>query len=219
MTETLEDMVEWDLADRGIKDQRLLNAFRKIDRRKFVPKLEMEHAYNDRAVYLSHGQTLSQPYIVALMTQALKLTGSEKVLEIGTGSGFQTAILATLVKEVFTVERIEPLATTAEDRLLDMGIRNVKYKLGDGSEGWSEYAPFDRIMITAACPRVPQRVMEQLADGGICIAPVGPADEQELITYTKRNGKLETNVGTPCAFVKLIGADGYKDDAAPSRDS
>jgi len=217
MTETLADMIEWDLADRGIKDQRLLDAFRKIDRRKFVPKLEMEHAYNDRAVYLSHGQTLSQPYIVALMTQSLKLTGNEKVLEIGTGSGFQTAILATLAKTVYTVERIEPLATTAEDRLLDMGIRNVQYKLGDGSEGWAEHAPFDRILITAACPRVPARVMEQLADGGICVAPVGPAEEQELITYTKRGGKLDANIGTPCAFVKLIGADGYKDAADPQQ--
>lgn len=213
MTETLEDMVEWDLADRGIKDARVLAAFRKIDRKLFVPKLELEHAYNDRAVYLSHGQTLSQPYIVGLMTQSLKLTGSERVLEVGTGSGFQTAILSTLAKEVYTIERIEFLATTAEDRLLDMGIKNAFFKLGDGSEGWAEKAPFDRIIMTAACPRIPPKLVEQLAEGGILSAPVGPADGQNLVTMTKKNGQLQTQTGVECIFVKLVGTEGYKDAA------
>ena len=167
MTETLDDMIRFDLADRGIHDERVLDAFRRIDRKLFVPALSVEHAYNDRALVLTHGQTISQPYMTAMMTQALQLTGSERVLEIGTGSGFQTAILSCLAKEVYTVERVEYLATTAEDRLLDMGLKNIRFKLGDGSQGWAEHAPFDRIVFTAACPKIPATVEQQLRDGGM----------------------------------------------------
>ncbi|MEI6233149.1 MAG: protein-L-isoaspartate(D-aspartate) O-methyltransferase [Planctomycetota bacterium] len=209
MTETLDDMIRFDLGDRGISDERVLNAFRRIDRKLFVPELSLEHAYNDRALTLTHGQTISQPFMTALMTQALQLKGTERVLEIGTGSGFQTAILSCLAKEVYTVERVEYLATTAEDRLLDMGIKNIRYKLGDGSQGWAEKAPFDRIIFTAACPSIPATVEKQLVDGGILIAPVGPPDEQELVSITIKDGKrIETPLGT-CVFVKLIGREGY----------
>ena len=190
---------------RGISDERVLAAFRKIDRSQFVPQMEKKRAYDDRALNISHGQTISQPYIVALMTQALKLTGSEKVLEIGTGSGFQAAILSVLAKEVYTIERIEYLATTAEDRLLDLGLKNIHCKLGDGSAGWAENAPYDRIIVTAAAPHIPQPLIDQLAEGGILVAPIGPPEGQELITVTKRNGKLEESHGIECAFVKLIG--------------
>jgi len=209
MTETLDDMIRFDLADRGIHDERVLNAFRRVDRKLFVPEFAREHAYNDRALTLTHGQTISQPYMTALMSQALQLTGTERVLEIGTGSGFQTAILSCLAKEVFTVERVEYLATTAEDRLLDMGIKNIRFKLGDGSQGWAEHAPFDRIVFTAACPKIPATVESQLRDGGILVAPVGPPEEQELVSVAIKNGKrIETPLG-PCVFVKLIGREGF----------
>ncbi len=209
MTETLDDMIRFDLHDRGVRDDRVLDAFRRVDRKRFVPEMAFKHVYDDRALILSHGQTLSQPYMVGLMTQALELKGGERVLEIGTGSGFQTAILACLAKEVYTVERIEFLATTAEDRLLDLGFKNIQFRLGDGSQGWPEHAPFDRIIITAACPKIPAGVERQLADGGILVAPVGPADEQELVAVSIKNGKRSEKLLGPCVFVKLIGSDGY----------
>lgn len=209
MTENIDDMIEYDLRDRGVTDARVLDAFRKVDRKRFVPEMSLKHAYDDRALNLSHGQTLSQPYIVGLMTQALQLCGTERVLEIGTGSGFQTAILSVLAREVFTVERVEFLATTAEDRLLALGHKNIRYHLGDGSLGWPEHAPFERIVITAACPVVPAALKEQLAEGGKLVAPVGDAAEQELLVLTRQNGKfVEHNLG-PCVFVKLIGAQGF----------
>lgn len=209
LTETLDDMIRFDLGDRGIGDERVLDAFRRVDRKHFVPTMSVEHAYNDRALTLTHGQTISQPYMTALMSQALQLTGNERVLEIGTGSGFQTAILSRLAKEVYTVERVEFLATTAEDRLLDLGYKNIHFKLGDGSLGWPEHAPFDRIVFTAACPKIPQAVEKQLRDGGILVAPVGPPEEQELVSVSIKNGKrTETPLG-PCVFVKLIGSNGF----------
>lgn len=209
MTENIDDMIEYDLRDRGVTDARVLDAFRKVDRKIFVPELSIKHAYDDRALILSHGQTLSQPYIVGLMTQALQLCGTERVLEIGTGSGFQTAILSKLAREVFTVERVEFLATTSEDRLLALGLKNIRYRLGDGSLGWPELAPFERIVITAACPVVPAALKAQLAEGGILVAPVGDTDEQELIVLTRQGGKfVEKNLG-PCVFVRLIGAQGF----------
>jgi len=215
VTETLDDMIQFDLKDRGIGDERVLDAFRRVDRVHFVPQMDKHRAYDDRALILSHGQTLSQPYMVGLMSQALKLSGVEKVLEIGTGSGFQTAVLAALAREVYTVERIEYLATTAEDRLLKLGFKNVHYRLGDGSQGWPEPAPYDRIIVTAAAPRVPQRLVDQLADGGLIVVPVGPPDGQELVVGRKRGDQLEEQRGTPCVFVKLIGSDGYTADTGP----
>lgn len=209
MTETLDDMITHDLRERGVRDERVLGAFRRVDRKHFVPELARKQAYDDRALILSYGQTLSQPYMVGLMTQELALTGTERVLEVGTGSGFQTAILATLAREVYTVERIEFLATTAEDRLLGLGFKNIQYHLGDGSLGWAEHAPYERILITAACPEIPATLKSQLREGGILVAPVGNADEQELTVLRRINGKfIEKSLG-PCVFVKLIGAEGF----------
>ena len=213
MTETLEDMIEHDLRERGIRNSRVLDAFRRVDRKCFVPRMEMARAYDDRALILSHGQSVSQPYMVGLMTEALKLTGVERVLEIGTGSGYQCGILACLAKEVYTVERIEYLATTAEDRLLDLGFTNIHYQLGDGSLGWPQYAPYDRVVVTAACPHIPQALASQLIEGGILVAPVGPPHLQELMIGIKKQGKLELHSGGSCLFVKLIGSEGYAMDA------
>jgi protein-L-isoaspartate(D-aspartate) O-methyltransferase len=209
MTETIDDMIAFDLRDRGIRDERVLAAFRRVDRRNFVPQMDVHRAYDDRALILSHGQTISQPYMVALMTQALELKGTERVLEIGTGSGFQCAILSCLAREVHTVERIEYLATTAEDRLLALGFTNIRFKLGDGSVGWPEHAPYDRIIVTAACPAIPKALEEQLAEGGILVAPVGPPEGQNLIIERKRDGKLNRVQGGECIFVKLVGSQGY----------
>ena len=211
MTESIDDMIDYDLRDRGITGERVLAAFRRVDRKRFVPQMEHARAYDDRALILSHGQTISQPYMVGLMTQSLALTGPERVLEIGTGSGFQCAILACLAKEVYTVERIEYLATTAEDRLLDLGFKNIHFKLGDGSKGWPEHAPYDRVIVTAACAHIPNSLGEQLVEGGILVAPVGPPEGQRLAVATKRNGQLSIKEGSDCVFVKLIGAEGYSD--------
>ena len=214
MTETLDDMIAYDLNDRGITDPRVLDAFRKVDRKMFVPQMERARAYDDRALVLTHGQTLSQPYIVGLMTQSLKLTGSERVLEVGTGSGFQTGILATLAKEVYTVERVEYLATTAEDRLLDLGFKNIRFLLGDGSLGWPQHAPFDRIIVTAASPQIPPALADQLAEGGILVAPIGPPTGQHMAIGVKNKGVLTVREGDECIFVKLIGRQGYTTEAS-----
>ena len=210
MTETLDDMIRFDLYDRGVRDERVLDAFRRVDRKKFVPAMALQEAYNDRALLLSHGQTISQPYMVGLMTQALALKGGETVLEIGTGSGFQAAILATLAKEVYTVERIEYLATMAEDRLLELGFKSIHFKLGDGSLGWSEHAPYDRIVVTAAAPKISETLEKQLnPTSGILVAPVGPPDCQELTVVTMKDKKRSEKSLGPCVFVKLIGNEGY----------
>jgi protein-L-isoaspartate(D-aspartate) O-methyltransferase len=209
MATTLDEMIEYDLRRRGVRDERVLAAFQRADRKHFVPQMELPHAYEDRALILSHGQTLSQPYMVALMTQALELTGAERVLEVGTGSGYQTAILACLAKEVFTVERIEYLATTAEDRLPALGFKNVRFRLGDGSRGWPEHAPYERVIVTAACPQIPPSLIDQLQEGGTIVAPVGPPASQVLIIGKKKKGRLEERHDVPCVFVKLIGSEGY----------
>jgi protein-L-isoaspartate(D-aspartate) O-methyltransferase len=209
MAETLPEMVEHELKARGIGG-RLLAAFGKVDRVRFVPELQREHAYEDRALPLTYGQTISQPYMVALMIEALQLSGAEKVLEIGTGSGYQTALLAELSREVWTVERLEPLATTAEDRLELLGYRNIRYRLGDGSLGWPEGAPYDRIIVSAACPSLPDALVAQLGEGGVLVAPVGPPDRQDMVIARRKDGKLETRRDTGCLFVRLIGAQGYQ---------
>lgn len=205
-------MVDRDLRGRGIRDERVLAAFERVDRARFVPSIERDKAYDDRALQLTHGQTISQPYMVALMLEALQLRGGEKVLEIGTGSGYQTALLAEICAEVWTVERIEYLATTAEDRLLDLGYRNIRFKLGDGSNGWPEGAPYDRIVVSAACPNLPQPLLEQLGEDGLLAAPVGVGDHQDLTVAVKRGGRIDVQKGIACVFVKLIGDHGY---AAP----
>ena len=213
MLSELDDMVERDLAARGIHNERVLNAFRKVERRRFVLDIDHERAYEDRALPLTHGQTVSQPFMVAIMLQDMQLTGTEKVLEVGTGSGYQTALLAEICREVWTVERIEYLATTAEDRLDALGYKNIKYRLGDGSLGWPECAPYERIVVAAACPGVPAPLEEQLGEGGLLVLPVGGPDGQSLMIGAKKDGKLVYHTATDCIFVPLIGAKGFPERA------
>ncbi|MBW2022675.1 MAG: protein-L-isoaspartate(D-aspartate) O-methyltransferase [Deltaproteobacteria bacterium] len=205
-----ERMVRTQLVPRGITDQRVLDAIMKVPRHLFVEEALRGEAYNDHPLPIGHKQTISQPYIVALMTQALELKGDEHTLEIGTGSGYQTAILAQLCEKVYTVERIRPLLEQARKRLWELGYTNILFKAFDGTLGWEEYAPFDAIIVTAGAPRIPQPLIDQLADGGRLVIPVGGKFSQELIRVTKKNGDLiQKNLGG-CRFVDLIGVHGWK---------
>jgi len=185
-----ERMVKTQLVPRGIKDAGVLKVMGKVPRNRFIEEALSGEAYNDHPLPIGHKQTISQPYIVALMTEALELTGEEKVLEIGTGSGYQTAILADLSRKVFTVERIRDLMVRARDILADLGYNNIMFKAFDGTLGWKEYEPYDAIMVTAGAPRIPQPLLDQLADGGRLIIPVGNRFSQELIKVTKKKGNI-----------------------------
>jgi protein-L-isoaspartate(D-aspartate) O-methyltransferase len=197
--------------ERGITDARVLDALRAVPRDKFFTENLAEEAFADRAAPIGHGQTISQPYMVALMTERLDARPEHKVLEIGTGSGYQTAILARLCKEVYSIERVKPLLDDAFHRLSELGIRNVHFRLGDGTLGWPEAAPFDRILIAAGAPTLPQKLLlEQLADGGLAVLPIGPEDEQMLVVVKRDGQKLHTNDVCPCRFVKLIGREGWE---------
>jgi len=198
-------MVLTQLASRDIRDPRVLEAFRTIDRARFVPPDRQQSAYGDFPLSIGHGQTISQPYIVALMTQALDLKGTERVLEIGTGSGYQTAMLARLAAAVYTVEVHAPLQERARTVLEDLGFRNVCYRVGDGRRGWPEAAPFDRILCAAAAEQVPEAWIDQLADGGILVTPVGGGFSQNLTRIEKRGGTVHRNDFCPCRFVPLTG--------------
>ena len=201
----LQRMVRTQLAGRDITDPDVLDAFRKIDRAAFVPAARRRDAYDDCPQPIGHGQTISQPYMVAIMTQHLELSGVERVLEIGTGSGYQTAILAELAAKVYTIEYFSELSTRAQAAVAEVGCANVTYRVGNGTAGWPEHAPFDRILCAAAAPEVPQAWVEQLADPGILLAPVGPAGSQVLVKLTKRSGKIERREFCPCRFVPLLG--------------
>ncbi|MFO0751980.1 MAG: protein-L-isoaspartate(D-aspartate) O-methyltransferase [Thermodesulfovibrionales bacterium] len=203
-------MVDNQLVPRGIKDPRVLDALRKVPRHLFVPEAMRSGAYDDMALSIGEGQTISQPYMVAVMTELLELKGEEKVLEIGTGSGYQAAILGELAKEVYTVERLPELAAEAGRRLADLGYANVTVVTGDGTKGLEEQAPFDRILITAAAPEIPGIMVHQLREEGIIVAPVGERFSQVLIKGRKRKGILVEESGTPCVFVPLIGEYGWK---------
>ncbi len=206
-----EKMVKNQLIPRGIKDAGVLQAMRKIHRHLFVEEALAGEAYNDHPLPIGHKQTISQPYIVALMTQALGLRGGEKALEIGTGSGYQTAILAELSRKVYTIERIMPLMAKARQLLNELGYTNILFKVFDGSVGWKEFSPYDAIIVTAGAPRIPQPLLDQLADGGRMVIPVGDQFSQELITVTKNNDHYrEENLGG-CRFVDLIGIHGWKE--------
>jgi len=198
-------MVEEQLMPRGIKDQRVLEAFHKVERHKFIPEDLRTSAYGDFPVPIGEGQTISQPYMVALMTECLNLTGQEKVLEIGTGSGYQAAILAELAKEIYTIERFETLAKRAQDTFNTLGHTNIRIKVGDGTLGWQEAGPFDRIIITAASPRIPLPLTEQLKEDGRLILPLGESFSQILTIVEKKKGKLESIEVCGCVFVPLIG--------------
>jgi len=206
-----EKMVKNQLIPRGITDQRVLEAMMKVQRHLFVEEALIGEAYNDHPLPIGQKQTISQPYIVALMTQALELTGQEKTLEIGTGSGYQTAILAELSKMVFTAERIGSLLESAKRLLTGLDYKNILYKAFDGTLGWKEYEPFDAIMVTAGAPKTPQPLLNQLAEGGRLIIPVGDKFNQELIKVVKEKDRFkETNLGG-CRFVDLIGVHGWKE--------
>jgi protein-L-isoaspartate(D-aspartate) O-methyltransferase len=206
-----ETMIQQQVIERGIRDENLITAMRGVPRERFLPPGGEAQAYADRAVPIGHDQTISQPYIVALMTQRLAVTPTDKVLEIGTGSGYQTAILSKLAGEVFTVERVKQLLDSAWERLMELNLRNIHFKHGDGTLGWIEAGPFDRILITAGAPVLPdQLLLSQLRDGGVAVLPVGAIDEQMLVEIRRDGSHLESRNICPCRFVKLIGELGWK---------
>ena len=202
-------MVEDQLKARGIHDAHVLRIMAAMPRHLFVDPALDARAYSDHALPIGEEQTISQPFMVALMTQSLDLSGDEKILEIGTGSGYQTAILAELGDRVFTIERIASIATSARERLTGMGYTNIVFRSADGSLGWKEMAPFDRIVITAGAPRIPEFVGQQLRLGGVAVLPVGTDQEQALVRLVKTEKGLERSVLSGCTFVPLIGKGGW----------
>lgn len=202
-------MVERQIARRGITSPRILDAFLEIPRHLFVPENQQIYAYQDSPLPIGKGQTISQPYIVAYMTQCLNLDGDEKVLEIGTGSGYQAAILGMLASEVHTIERHKSLADGASILLEKLGFKNITIHVGDGTNGLLDYAPYDAVMVTAAAPEVPLPLLDQLTEGGRLIMPVGGRFGQVLHLYTKRKTEIQKDNLAPVAFVPLIGDHGW----------
>ena len=192
---------------RKVTNEKVLGVMKKVPREEFIPENLRNRAYDDTPLPIGEGQTISQPYIVAFMTQALQLKPTDKVLEIGTGSGYQAAISSELAQEVYTIEIVPELAKSAEERLQKLGYKNIHVKAGDGYLGWPEAAPFNAIILTASPPKVPKPLQEQLAEGGLLIVPLGSDERfQELVLYTKRNGKfLESERLLPVAFVPMTG--------------
>ncbi len=205
-------MVEKQLRSRGIRDERLLAAMEKIPRHLFIDSELASSAYNDCALPIGEGQTISQPYMVALMTELLELRGDEKVLEIGTGSGYQTALLSMLSLEVFSIEKIDVLSDRARLLLGRLGYSNVEVTVGDGTKGLSSEAPFDCIMVTAGAPDVPDVYMEQLAMGGRLVIPAGSRMSQVLYRYIKTPSDIEKLESTACVFVPLLGENGWSEE-------
>jgi protein-L-isoaspartate(D-aspartate) O-methyltransferase len=203
-------MVETQIRMRGVTDARVLDAMRSIPRHRFVPAGSVNGAYDDRAMSIGFDQTISQPYIVAYMTEALKLTGGERVLEIGTGSGYQAAVLAKLAAKVYTIERLGRLSRRARENLAALGVKNVEHRIGDGTQGWREESPFDAIIVTAAPPRIPEPLREQLAVGGRLVAPVGERFHQTLVRITRESeSDYKTETLLSVSFVPLIGEHGW----------
>lgn len=207
-----ERMITEQLIPRGIKDPLVLGAFSKVERHKFVPEKFEAAAYADHPLPVGEGQTISQPYMVALMTEKLALTGRERVLEIGTGSGYQAAILAEIAREVYSIERFEILANNAKVALEELGYKNIRIKVGDGTLGWEECAPFDRIIITAGAPHIPKSLVSQLNAGGKMVLPVGGSFSQVLTLIEKREDEFTAQDICGCVFVPLVGKDGWKKD-------
>jgi len=207
-------MVDEQLRGRGINDERVLGACGTVPRHLFVPKEFRRDAYADHPLPIGAGQTISQPFIVALMTQLLRLQGHERVLEVGGGSGYQTAILSELALDVYTVERVPELATSLLRRVQRLGCMNVHARCANGSLGWSEHAPFDGIVVSAAAPHVPEALTAQLGEGGRMVMPVGPPQAQVLIALEKRQGRLYREEVTTCVFVPLIGEHGWPEEAS-----
>ena len=207
-----ERMIQQQLVERGIDDPRVLAAVRSVPREFFFAADTRAQAHADRAAPIGHGQTISQPYMVALMTQRLDVQTGQRILEIGTGSGYQTAVLAHLAGVVYSMERVKPLLDEAFDRLMALGIRNIHLRYGDGSIGWPEAAPFDRILITAGAPELPTNLLlTQLQDNGIAVLPVGDIQEQVLVEIRRRGDALQRTDICPCRFVKLIGQAGWSE--------
>lgn len=205
-------MVEGQIAARGIADARVLEAMRKIPRHLFIEEALSDRAYDDSALPIGEKQTISQPFIVALMTQALALQATDKILEIGTGSGYQTAILAELAARVYSIERVKSLALKARERLDRLGYRNVAVRNSDGTYGWGEAAPFDAILVAAGSPSIPSMLVEQLREGGRLVIPVGDRNAQVLQLGVKQRGQLVLSCLTDCTFVPFIGAFAWSAD-------
>ena len=203
-------MVEEQLVGRGITDERVLGAMRKIPRHRFVEEALRDRAYGDHPLPIGESQTISQPYIVGMMTQLLQLRGDEKVLEIGTGSGYQTAVLAELARRVCSIERLPSLAARARRILDELGYTNAVVKTADGTYGWPDEAPFDRILVAAGAPTVPAPLFQQLAEGGRLVAPVGGPQSQALHVVEKVEGQMRVSTDCGCVFVKLVGKYGWE---------
>jgi protein-L-isoaspartate(D-aspartate) O-methyltransferase len=199
-----------DLRAKGIRDLAVLRAFEKVPRHQFVPTGIRHRAYDDAALPIGNGQTISQPFIHAHYLELLALKGTEKVLEVGTGTGYQTALLAQLVPQVFSIERIAALSAQAKANLEKLGITNVSLCVGDGTLGWKEHAPFDAILVSAGSPSVPQPLLDQLADGGRLLVPEGDLDTQHLVVYTRRGQRVDRRQVSPVRFVPLIGSHGWE---------
>lgn len=205
-------MVEEQLIPGGVRDPRLLAAMEKVPRHRFVAKGLEDQAYLDRPLHIGQGQTISQPLIVGLMTQVLELKGREKVLEIGTGSGYQAAILAELAKEVYTVERLATLSLRARKICYRLSYNNIFFKIDDGTLGWKEHAPYDGILVTAAGPKVPEGLKRQLAEGGRMVIPIGTLETQQLLLIRRSGAQFSVQPLSECRFVKLVGKEGWEDE-------
>ncbi len=208
-----QTMVAEQFVSRGIRDRRVLDAFLKVPRHLFVREEDVERAHEDHPLPIGSAQTISQPYMCGYMTERLALTGTERVLEIGTGSGYQAAVLAELAREVYTVERVADLSSSAQERLEGLGYTNLRYRIGDGTLGWAEEAPFDRILVTAGAPRVPPALVAQLDAEGILVIPVGDESVQRLMEVRRRGGRVVEKALGQCVFVKLVGRQGWGLDA------
>jgi protein-L-isoaspartate(D-aspartate) O-methyltransferase len=202
-------MVDQQLAAQGIRNPRVLGAIRAVPRHLFVPESSIPQAYEDHPVAIGQGQTISQPYMVARMTELLELTGGERVLEIGSGSGYQTAVLRALGADVFSGERLPDLSRLARENVERAGYLGVHYRIGDGSRGWPEEAPFDRVIVTAGAPTMPVSLVEQLREGGSMVIPVGGEKEQELLLVRRGQGRVTRERICACVFVKLWGDEGW----------
>ncbi|MCO6438004.1 MAG: protein-L-isoaspartate(D-aspartate) O-methyltransferase [Phycisphaerae bacterium] len=213
---TRDDMIEYHIRARGIKDARVLRALRQIPRERFVTPQAQANAYDDQPLPIGFGQTISQPFIVAYMTEKLAVEPSHRVLEIGTGSGFQTALLALLAARVYTVERVAELSRQARHVLHELALENVSFRVGDGTAGWPEEAPYNRILVTAGAPAVPLALRDQLADQGRLIIPVGGTTEQRLILGERRGEHFVETPLLPCRFVQLLGSQGWPEGETPT---
>jgi len=204
-------MLKWDLKGRDITDPAVLRVMDEVPREEFVPAPERYRAYADNPLSIGCGQTISQPYIVALMTQELKLNRGCEVLEIGTGSGYQTVILSRLCKKVYTIEREQELSSRAKQTLDALGVSSVEFYVGDGSCGWPEEREFDRVLVTAAVPELPEPLVRQLCDGGVIVAPVGSGGLQQLLACVKKGGRIHKRAVCDCRFVRLLGKYGFEE--------